>query len=114
MDRIALLLCAIAIPSCAIESKSDPGPEPCSTQWFEFVEERVSTGDSEGHGPDPGSDEWRSVVEFKLGIRGDPKIPDRTTKQWCAYINEQMSEADAAKLATLFRAKFSVYVVAGT
>ncbi len=89
MVRIALILCAMAISSCAIEQEPDPGPQPCSEQWFQFVEETVSTGDAEGHGPDLGSSEWRSVVEFKLGVRGDPTIPDPATEQWCAYIDER-------------------------
>ena len=86
-----LFLCAIAISSCAIDSKIAPSPQPCSEQWFQFVEGKLPTGDSEGHGPDLGSSEWRSVVEFKLGIRGDPTIPDRATDQWCAYIDEKMT-----------------------
>ena len=44
------------------------------------------TGDGQGHGPDLGSSEWRSVIEFKLGIRGDPSVPPRNSELWCAYI----------------------------
>lgn len=43
-----------------------------------------------GHGPDPGSLEWRSVVEFKLGIRGDAAIPPQATDRWCEYIDEYL------------------------
>jgi len=89
--RSFFFLCAITICSCAIESQPGPGPQPCSEQWLQLVEEKLSTGDSEGHGPDLGASEWRSVVEFKLGIRGDPTIPDRATDQWCAYIDEKMT-----------------------
>jgi hypothetical protein len=91
MPRIVFLLCAVFIASCAIDSKHSAGPAPCSPQWFQFVEEKLATGDSEGHGPDLGSSEWRSVVEFKLGVRGDPAVPDRSTGQWCIYIDEMIS-----------------------
>ena len=40
-----------------------------------------------GHGPDIGSGEWKSVVEFKLGIRGNPDVPDRDSQEWCSYID---------------------------
>ena len=56
-----------------------------------MVEETLSTGDGQGHGPDLGSSEWRSVVEFKLGIRGKPGIPDSTTEEWCTYIDQEIS-----------------------
>ena len=41
-----------------------------------------------GHGPDIGSEEWKSVIEFKLGIRGNPDVPDRNSSQWCDYIDK--------------------------
>jgi hypothetical protein len=43
-----------------------------------------------GHGPDPGSEEWRSVVEFKLGIRDQPGVPDRNSQAWCEFIDERL------------------------
>ena len=52
---------------------------------------RLVTGDGQGHGPDIGSDEWRSVVEFKLGIRDDPSTPTRDSEDWCAYIDERLT-----------------------
>ena len=67
------------------------GTEPCSTPWLQMVEKTLSTGDGQGHGPDLGSSEWRSVVEFKLGIRGNPDVPDRATEAWCAYIDQAIS-----------------------
>ncbi len=60
----------------------------CTDSWERFINDNVSTGDGRGHGPDLGSDEWKSVVEFKLGIRGDSNIPERDTKAWCAYIDK--------------------------
>ena len=64
--------------------------QPCTAPWQEYVESQLQTGDSEGHGPDIGSLEWRSVVEFKLGIRGDPTIPSRDSDDWCTYIDQKI------------------------
>ncbi len=60
----------------------------CSHAWYKFIEEKVVTGDGHGHGPDVGSAEWKSVVEFKLGIRGNPDVPSRESDDWCRYIDE--------------------------
>lgn len=59
----------------------------CSNEWFAKVDSQVKTGDGQGHGPDLGSSEWRSVVEFKLGIRGNVELPVRDSELWCDYIN---------------------------
>src|SRR5210317_1571361 len=67
------------------------GAVPCSTPWLQMVEQTLSTGDGQGHGPDLGSSEWRSVVEFKLGIRGNPDVPDRVSEEWCTYIDQAIS-----------------------
>jgi hypothetical protein len=45
------------------------------------------TDDGQGHGPDIGSDEWKSVIEFRLGIRGKPDLPARASEAWC-HANE--------------------------
>jgi|GEM_PF-825513 len=66
---------------------SSPDQQPCSEQWYEFVEENIATGDGLGHGPDVGSSEWRSVIEFKLGIRGEPQLPAVDSEQWCEFIH---------------------------
>ncbi len=60
---------------------------PCSDEWYQSIEEKVTTGDGHGHGPDIGSDEWRSVIEFKLGIRGKDTVPQRDSEAWCRYID---------------------------
>lgn len=60
---------------------------PCSGEWYQSIEEKVTTGDGHGHGPDIGSDEWRSVIEFKLGIRGKANVPQRDSEAWCQYID---------------------------
>ena len=82
------LLYVLIASSCSGGQPPAPGPQPCSEKWQEHVEAKLRTGDSEGHGPDVGSLEWRSVVEFKLGIRGDPEIPTRESDQWCTNIDE--------------------------
>ena len=64
------------------------GPAPCTTDWYKLVEQKVGVTDSHGHGPDLGSGEWRSAVEFKLGIRDDPAVPDPDSEAWCAHIDE--------------------------
>ena len=94
MIRLAVLLSIFIISSCGVGQNPDPDQQHCSEQWFRFVEEKLPTGDSEGHGPDLGSLEWRSVVEFKLGIRGDPTIPSRETDQWCTYVDELIPKSD--------------------
>lgn len=66
--------------------------DPCTDEWYSLVEKQVPTGDGSGHGPDLGSGEWRSVVEFKLGIRGNTEIPPRVTDQWCEYIDRHHIE----------------------
>lgn len=48
--------------------------------------------DGKGHGPDVGADEWKSVIEFKLGIRGDPNLPDRDSEAWCRQIDQIVRE----------------------
>lgn len=60
----------------------------CSDSWYQWLEEKVPTGDGHGHGPDIGSDEWKSVIEFKLGIRDEPNLPSRDSQVWCRHINQ--------------------------
>ena len=63
-------------------------PELCAESWYRAVEATISSGDGMGHGPDIGSVEWKSVIEFRLGIRGNPNLPDRNSLEWCNYIND--------------------------
>lgn len=90
--RLTILLGIVITSSCSGVQAPILDPEPCSEQWQEYVEEKLQTGDSEGHGPDTGSLEWRSVVEFKLGIRGSPEIPSRESDEWCKYIDTKMRQ----------------------
>jgi hypothetical protein len=84
---IAWLLFAAA---CGMEDAPSLNPAPCSAEWQQWVESRLTTGDAHGHGPDIGSAEWQSVVEFKLGIRDDPSVPSRESDEWCRYIDERI------------------------
>ena len=79
---------AAASTSCTGIDKPNDKIAGCSSEWFALVEQQIPTGDGQGHGPDSGSLEWRSVVEFKLGIRGDAAVPDRDSEAWCSYINQ--------------------------
>lgn len=90
-----LLLTASLGLGCARRTDPEPTqPEPCSPAWHSAVEARVPTGDGHGHGPDLGSAEWQSVVEFKLGVRGQAEVPARDSRAWCRYI-EHLLEAGA-------------------
>lgn len=66
--------------------------EPCSPEWIQFVDKELISGDGQGHGPDLGSEEWKSVVEFKLGIRGQADLPARDTEDWCQKIDRLVKE----------------------
>jgi uncharacterized protein len=84
----------IVAAGCAEASNSgNSSPETgvlCSDAWYRSIEEKVPTGDSHGHGPDIGSDEWKSVIEFKLGIRDTPNLPSRDSQTWCRYIDQMV------------------------
>jgi len=90
MTRLVALTSFVIASSCSGGQTPDSGPQPCSEQWQQHVETQLQTGDAEGHGPDIGSLEWRSVVEFKLGIRGDPAIPSRESAEWCEFIDKKI------------------------
>jgi len=66
---------------------NDVTPQACSNEWYSKIERELVTDDGQGHGPDLGSSEWRSVIEFKLGIRGESSVPPRNSERWCDYIN---------------------------
>ncbi len=68
----------------------------CSDSRYRFIEETVLTSDNQGHGPDVGSGEWKSVIEFKLGIRDNPNLPDRESEAWCRHIDQMVRERYAA------------------
>jgi len=63
---------------------------PCTEEWYQFVEHKLVSGDGQGHGPDLASDEWKSVIEFKLGIRGQSQLPARDSEDWCQLIDSMV------------------------
>ena len=75
------------VSACSAPIPALDRPAPCSAEWFTFVEQELRTSDLEGHGPDIGSDEWRSVIEFKLGVRDQEGVPDAGTPEWCDFID---------------------------
>ena len=75
----------------AISLRASAGAEsasPCSEEWYQFVEQKLISGDGQGHGPDLGSDEWKGVVEFKLGIRDQADLPGRDSDAWCQLVDQ--------------------------
>jgi hypothetical protein len=80
---ILVILVAVNLPAGA----GAQAPIPCTAQWYQFVEHKLVSGDGQGHGPDIASDEWKSVIEFKLGIRGQSELPDRASQDWCRLID---------------------------
>lgn len=87
----------VAIYGCVNSGKQETSFQPCTDEWFQIAEARIPTGDKHGHGPDPGSTEWRYVIEFKLGIRGDPTVPAVESEQWCDFIDEHYIKARPQK-----------------
>lgn len=84
----------LAIVGCSQTSVIPGSGEPCSVNWLQALDDKVITGDGRGHGPDLGSQEWRSVVEFKLGVRGSPTVPPRDSQEWCNYIDDLVVEQE--------------------
>lgn len=86
--RIPRFLLVGLIASCA--STTPPATtqyQACSSQWYALLDDSLAVSDSQGHGPDLGSMEWRSAVEFKLGIRNNPQVPEPSSANWCSYID---------------------------
>lgn len=67
-------------------------PRICTQDWFRYVERELRTSDAHGHGPDVGSLEWKSVVEFKLGIRGEAQVPSPETRDWCEFVKSELEK----------------------
>jgi len=82
-----LAVSLFALSACENQLPQTEIPNLCGQDWYESVESAINTGDGMGHGPDIGSDEWRSVIEFRLGVRGNADVPDRNSQEWCRYIN---------------------------
>lgn len=86
----------------------------CSDAWARYVENIISTGDGKGHGPDIGSDEWKSVVEFKLDIRGNVQTPARESIAWCRYIDQYVKDKQAVIDNTEIKPSFTCDKVNGS
>lgn len=67
----------------------------CTYPWYQSIDKILHTTDGQGHGPDIGSDEWKSVIEFKLGVRNGVNVPERSSDQWCQYIDQHIKGTQA-------------------
>lgn len=84
-----IALALLAGGGCAYEDLANPAL--CSDDWYRQIEASLATGDGMGHGPDIGSDEWKSVIEFRLGVRGEPEVPPRTSEAWCSFVDSRLA-----------------------
>ena len=78
----------LLLTACPQQRPAAETAPPCTAAWYQAVESRISSGDDMGHGPDIGSEEWKAVIEFKLGIRGNPDVPNRNSPAWCDFIDD--------------------------
>ena len=84
-----LVFAAVACGEARIAVSTSPDTGAlCSDAWYRSIEQKLPTGDGHGHGPDIGSDEWKSVIEFKLGIRDKPNAPSINDTAWCSYVDQ--------------------------
>ena len=93
---VFIIFLAICAQASNNHRSSMAGGALCSDSWYRFIEETVPTSDNQGHGPDIGSDEWKSVIEFKLGLRDVPNFPERDSEAWCRHINQIVCEKGPA------------------
>lgn len=93
LQRCLTILLITASVSVAASNATHSTPETrmlCTDAWYRIIAEKMPTADDQGHGPDIGSDEWKSVIEFKMGIRGKPDTPSRDSEAWCHYIHQMV------------------------
>ena len=93
---ISIIFLAVCVQASDDHRSSMAAETLCSDSWNQFIEEKIPTGDDQGHGPDVGTDEWKSVIEFKLGIRGNPDLPGRDSETWCRHIDQIVRERYAS------------------
>ena len=89
LKKHSKLLWFVFITACSFQQEKQPLP-PCSPQWYSHVNTLIKTGDDLGHGTTVGSDEWKSVIEFKLGLRGKQNLPAKNTEEWCQVIDQHI------------------------
>jgi len=90
MNRLLITLLVsslFVVSACENKTPQSETVNLCTYSWYQSVDSALPSGDGMGHGPDIGSAEWRSVIEFRLGIRGNADVPDRDSDEWCSYIN---------------------------
>ena len=86
------LISSLLLSGCAFNQHNVEYPA-CNAETYQRIESAVFSGDGQGHGPDLGSDEWKSVIEFKLGIREDSAKPAHSHNDWCGYVLEQLPKS---------------------
>ncbi len=98
---LTILLVAVSVPVAASDATHSilETKTLCTDAWYRVIEEKVLTADDQGHGPDIGSDEWKSVIEFKMGIRGTPDTPGRDSEAWCHHIHQMVQNHRNASTA---------------
>lgn len=80
---LTVLLCVLLVfavsftSSYSVVNSAQKTNAPCSSEWYQYTERKVATGNGHGHSPDIGSDECMSVIEFNLGIIGKSTVPQR-------------------------------------
>jgi len=93
IKQVLIVILTSLLLACDSANNNEAPAFKCTSDWYELVDKMVQSGDGRGHGPDVGSSEWRSVIEFKLGIRGKPEVPASYTHKWCEYINTHFIES---------------------
>lgn len=89
---ILVFLASICVIAGGPQRAVAQAPDLCSAEWQDSIDRVLVSGDGQGHGPDIGSDEWKSVVEFKLGIRDMDNVPNRDSEAWCRHIDQLVSK----------------------
>lgn len=89
--NLLLLFPVLFLSACAItEDVKEQKKLPCSPEWYQSADKKLSITDEDGHGPDLGSLEWRSAVEFKLDLKNVSDKPEKSSTQWCKFIDKNM------------------------
>ncbi|PPC90672.1 MAG: hypothetical protein CTY34_06925 [Methylobacter sp.] len=88
------LFTVVFLSNCAQQGVNRIAPMG-SQQWFLTVEQRVNTGDKQGHGPDVGSEEWKYVISRKLGIYdAEGHGPDLGSEEWLRAVHRHVFKAN--------------------